>query len=84
MPQYHIDTISLSIFEDVLSRYASIVPEKLHALDTLRYDTIPASVLGRGQSAGLKKDEVVSLVEWKLCVTETRPSIIIFRNFRLR
>lgn len=66
MPPRHIKNISLVTFENTLLRYPSIVPEKLRELDTLRYDTIPAKVAKRGLSAGLEKDEVVRLVEWKL------------------
>ena len=47
MIQYHINRISLSEFKDVLSRYDSVVPDKLRDLDTLRYTSIPNQIGGR-------------------------------------
>jgi hypothetical protein len=66
MPSHHINTITIGTFNDVLSRYPTTVPEKLRALDTLRYDTIPAQVTAREGSKCLTKEEVEKLVEWKL------------------
>jgi hypothetical protein len=73
MPTFHIDDISLSTLRDVLSRYPATVPEKLRELDTRRYDTIPAVVAAR-ETKYLTKDEVVTLVEWKLYVPLTSHS----------
>jgi hypothetical protein len=72
MPSLKFDTISLETFEATLSRYSSLVPEKLKELDTLRYDTIPAAFAERiaaqsgDDQVSLTKDEVEKLVEWKL------------------
>jgi hypothetical protein len=66
MPSQHIKSITISKFKDVLSRYTPAVPEKLHDLDVLRYDTIPATVAKRQDHPHLTKDEVEKLVEWKL------------------
>lgn len=68
-----VDSISLSAFQTILSRYVGLVPTRLHDLDELRYSTIPASLAARREKsrdaddAGhLTKDEVEKLVEWKL------------------
>jgi len=69
MPPLHINTITLAIFKDVLSRYSAAVPEKLRDLDKQRYDAIPTAVAARADSdKHLTKEEVEKLVEWKLCV----------------
>jgi hypothetical protein len=72
MPSFKLDTISLKTFDATLSRYSSLVPERLKELDTLRYDTIPAAFAEKiaaqsgDDQASLAKDEVEKLVEWKL------------------
>ncbi|KAH7380018.1 hypothetical protein BKA66DRAFT_465541 [Pyrenochaeta sp. MPI-SDFR-AT-0127] len=76
MSALHIDTISLDAFNDVLSRYPSAVPDKLQELDTLRYDTIPSTVVERQDAAYLTKDEVEKLVEWKLKHGTFRPKLL--------
>jgi hypothetical protein len=68
MPSHHINTVTLPTFNDVLSRYDSLVPQNLHHLDELRYSTIPLSVAHTTASPSLSQDEVSQLVEWKLCV----------------
>ena len=62
------NTISIATFHDILARYASKVPDALINLDVLRYSTIPSNLeaRGTGKDRYLTKDEVVSLVEWKL------------------
>lgn len=51
----------------VLSRYEQHVPEKLRALDEVRYRDIPESLAKRKAIAAyLSKGEVERLVEWKL------------------
>ncbi|KAF2279700.1 uncharacterized protein EI97DRAFT_184294 [Westerdykella ornata] len=72
MPSLLISTITLSAFQKILSRYPASVPETLRELDDARYETIPATlakrreeVEGKGE-VGLRKDEVLRLVEWKL------------------
>ena len=71
MPRVHVNTITPDTFKDILTRYPSVVPDKLRDLDTLRYDTIPASVVqeqgkGKGKAVSLAKEQVEKLVEWKL------------------
>jgi hypothetical protein len=66
MPSHHINAITKQTFEDVLSRYPSAAPEKLHDLDAQRYDAIPATAAKPHGREHLTKDEVVTLVEWKL------------------
>jgi hypothetical protein len=66
MPSHHINKITLKVFNSVLSRYTPAVPENLHDLDALRYDTIPAAVAKRPGKLHVTKNEVEKLVEWKL------------------
>jgi len=66
MPSYHINSITKQTFEEVLSRYPSAAPEKLHDLDAQRYEAIPEAIAKPGGREHLTKDEVVTLVEWKL------------------
>lgn len=63
-------SISKPTFNRTLARYSSTAPSKLLDLDTLRYETIPATLAKRTEEgeAFLKKEEVESLVEWKLYV----------------
>ncbi|KAF1976075.1 hypothetical protein BU23DRAFT_588267 [Bimuria novae-zelandiae CBS 107.79] len=69
--------ISKPTFDNILSRYASIVPSALRELDELRYDTMPATVqLREEKGAYLTKDEVVKLVEWKLKHGRFRPKLL--------
>ncbi|KAL6707207.1 hypothetical protein ACN47E_004754 [Coniothyrium glycines] len=76
MPQHCIKHISLSTFKDVLSRYSSIVPEKLKELDTLRFETLPATAAKRGVSEGLSKGELEQLMSWKLQHGTFRPKLM--------
>lgn len=68
MPSLKVDAITLNDFNDTLSRYNSVVPEKLHELDTARYQTIPFKIRSRKGHAlpSISKDHVEQLVEWKL------------------
>ncbi|KAF1834994.1 hypothetical protein BDW02DRAFT_629995 [Decorospora gaudefroyi] len=77
MPRLHINTISLTTFKDVLSRYPTTVPEKLRDLDAQRYTTIPAAVAARPEDTKhLTKNEVETLVEWKLKHGTFRPTLL--------
>ncbi|CAE7193530.1 hypothetical protein CFE70_007218 [Pyrenophora teres f. teres 0-1] len=77
MPPLHINTITLTAFKDVLSRYSATVPEKLRDLDTQRYDAIPTAVAARETSnKHLTNDEVEKLVEWKLKHGTFRPALL--------
>jgi hypothetical protein len=66
MSSHHISKITLSTFNNVLSRYVSSVPERLHSLDASRYDIIPAHVADSKGGQHLTRDQVSQLVEWKL------------------
>ena len=59
-------TIDLSTFDTLLKRYPNFVPEKLSKLDQERYNTIPGVLRERTGSVWLTKDEVATLVDWKL------------------
>ncbi|KAF1940860.1 hypothetical protein EJ02DRAFT_512828 [Clathrospora elynae] len=76
MSRFHINTITLDTFKDVLSRYPATVPEKLRDLDTQRYATIPTQLASREGPEHLTKDEVVKLVEWKLKHGTFRPQLL--------
>ncbi|KAF2872449.1 hypothetical protein BDV95DRAFT_593824 [Massariosphaeria phaeospora] len=78
MPPLTVSAISLAAFKTILSPYPSTVSDKLKDLDTLRYDTIPASLAARKNSgdAFLQKDEVETLVEWKLKHGTFRPKLL--------
>ncbi|KAH5165776.1 hypothetical protein HBI73_034400 [Parastagonospora nodorum] len=77
MSSHHITKITQTTFKDVLSRYKPAVPEKLHDLDALRYDTIPTAVAKRkADDRHLTKDEVEKLVEWKLKHGTFRPKLL--------
>ncbi|KAI4630604.1 hypothetical protein J4E80_001542 [Alternaria sp. BMP 0032] len=77
MPPLHIKTITLGAFKDVLSRYPAIVPEKLRDLDAQRYDIIRKAVAAQEESEKhLTKEQVVTLVEWKLKHGTFRPALL--------
>lgn len=60
--------ISQSDFGAALARYEQLVPDKLKTLDRQRLHAIPEAYnerYAKGQKL-LTKDEVVTLVEWKL------------------
>lgn len=68
---FRIGTVSLSTFNETLSRYPAAVPDKLRNLDEERYDTIPTAIAHSKQEDSdvyLLKPQVETLVEWKLCV----------------
>ena len=63
----------MDIYESIkkhLQSYPNHVPATLHNLDELRFSDIPATLAKRKSDgdAYLEKSEVVSLVQWKLCV----------------
>lgn len=66
--KYLPDNILKEDFERLLSKYPSIVPEKLKELDESRLHTIPDALEKRRKKgdAFLEKDEVESLVRWKM------------------
>ncbi|KAM0715537.1 hypothetical protein Q7P37_009035 [Cladosporium fusiforme] len=75
--QSTFDRISKDDFEKVLSRYPETVPSKLAELEEKRLSIIPARLTERKAkgNAYLTKDEVVTLVDWKLSHGTFRPSL---------
>ncbi|PVI07945.1 hypothetical protein DM02DRAFT_550171 [Periconia macrospinosa] len=83
MPTLRYKAITKRDFDTILSRYPSIVPDKLRQLDQLRYESIPATAAQRkaaqrddGESTFLRKEEVEKLVEWKLSHGTFRPKLL--------
>lgn len=60
------DAIDATTFDDVLGQYPDSVPEKLSDLDAQRYESIPDIVAARRPAPFLTKEEVATLVDWKL------------------
>lgn len=71
-------TVSRVDFNNILARYQDAVPAKLHDLDKLRFESIPEKVAQRKKEfdAFLEKEEVESLVEWKLKHGTFRPKLL--------
>lgn len=71
-------TISRVDFNNILARYQDAVPAKLHDLDKLRFESIPEKVAQRKKEFDgfLEKEEVESLVEWKLKHGTFRPKLL--------
>lgn len=67
---YAFDHISKGDFENALSQYDGVVPSKLAELEEQRLHIIPKSLATRkkGGRAYLTKQEVATLVDWKLYV----------------
>ena len=69
------DRIQLSDFKLLLAKYNDVIPKQLADLEQLRLDTIPEAIADRATATGegsyLEKDELRSLVEWKLYVILT-------------
>ena len=63
--------ISLETLRTHLNSYDSHVPEKIQGLEEIRLRTIPETLAQRKKDgkAFLEKAEVISLVEWKLYVS---------------
>ncbi|KAF2480113.1 hypothetical protein BDY17DRAFT_312998 [Neohortaea acidophila] len=70
-----LDAIDPEAFNSLLEQYPNIVPDKLHALDEQRYDTIPQAIRDRDGPSCLTKEELVTLVEWKLSHGKFRPAL---------
>jgi hypothetical protein len=68
MSQYAFDRISNDDFEQILAQYSETVPSKLIDLEEQRLSTIPATLKERKakRNAYLTKEEVATLVDWKL------------------
>lgn len=70
---YHFDNITKSLFDELLEQYPHVVPSKLEALDSKRYGMQPTS--DKASERFLKKEQVVTLVEWKLSHGTFRPKL---------
>lgn len=68
--------ITPGTFTTVLGQYPSIVPAKLAALDEARYNSIPQRLKGSERDKpSLSKEEVATLVDWKLSHGKFRPTL---------
>ena len=61
-----LESIEPAAFDALLHQYPAVVQDKLANLDQQRYKTIPEAVKDRTDSPCLEKDEVATLVDWKL------------------
>lgn len=66
--QWDFDSISQADFDDILAQYLDIVPSKLADLEEQRQKIIPSRLSERKANGRgfLTKDEVATLVDWKL------------------
>lgn len=78
MASFSAHAVSRVDFNNILARYQDAVPAKLHDLDKLRFESIPEKVAQRKEesNAFLEKEEVESLVEWKLYVVSNSLSML--------
>ena len=62
--------ISFDTLYALILSYSSQVPDKIQGLEDLRLKTIPETLAQRKEDGNpfLEKAEVISLVDWKLCV----------------
>ncbi|KAF2153030.1 hypothetical protein K461DRAFT_212473, partial [Myriangium duriaei CBS 260.36] len=69
--------ISNADFQSILDRYEPGVPDKLKSLDQKRLHDVPALLSERRKTndAHLTKDEVLTLVDWKLSHGTFRPRL---------
>lgn len=58
--------IDASTFDALLKQYPNVVPAKLAELDMERYETIPESLDKAHDGRYLTKEQVLTLVAWKL------------------
>ncbi|KAK4496357.1 hypothetical protein PRZ48_012337 [Zasmidium cellare] len=73
-PSHRIDEITVENAQQLLTEYPAIVADKLHALDEARYNTIPTALAARDDNS-LTKQEVATLVDWKLSHGTFRPTL---------
>lgn len=60
------EQIEPAAFDSILEQYPKVVPQKLSDLDEHRYNTIPIALKKRTDDVSLSKEEVATLVTWKL------------------
>lgn len=73
-PSHRIDDITIDTVLQLLADYSTTVPNKLHVLDEARYEAIPTALAARDESS-LTKQEVATLVDWKLNHGTFRPTL---------
>ncbi|EME84352.1 uncharacterized protein MYCFIDRAFT_135169 [Pseudocercospora fijiensis CIRAD86] len=73
-PGHHFESITKPTFLDILAQYPHVVPGKLNDLDKTRYGMRPTPP-GKTPGAYFTKDQVVTLVEWKLSHGTFRPKL---------
>lgn len=73
-PSHRIDDITVDTIQQLLTDYPTTVPAKLHALDETRYEAIPSTLAARDELS-LTKQDVASLVDWKLSHGTFRPTL---------
>ena len=61
-----VDVIDPATFDEILLEYSDAVPEKLSELDKQRYVIIPEIIKKQKDSRFLSKQQVATLVDWKL------------------
>ncbi|KAF2166778.1 hypothetical protein M409DRAFT_54566 [Zasmidium cellare ATCC 36951] len=71
---HRIDDITSEPVQQLLTEYPTIVAAKLHVLDEARYNTIPTALAARDENS-LTKQEVATLVDWKLSHGTFRPTL---------
>ena len=69
--KYALHNISSDDFDDILSQYSSVVPQKLAELEKQRLTIVPVELAKRKKDgkAYFTKQEVTTLVDWKLYVS---------------
>ncbi|KAK3670532.1 hypothetical protein LTR78_009636 [Recurvomyces mirabilis] len=73
-PKHAFNEIELDTFNGLLTRYPGVVPSGLADLDQERLHTVPDTLHAR-VDRGLKKHELVTLMDWKLSHGKFRPSL---------
>ncbi|KAF7195791.1 hypothetical protein HII31_02926 [Pseudocercospora fuligena] len=71
---HRIETITKTAFEEILGEYPHVIPDKLKDLDKKRYGMRPTTP-GKTPGRYFTKDQVVTLVEWKLSHGTFRPKL---------
>ncbi|KAK6440942.1 hypothetical protein LTR95_002836 [Oleoguttula sp. CCFEE 5521] len=77
MTDFTFDGVDKSTFNSLLEQYPTCVPDKLKSLDEHRFNGLP-TVLAERKAEGkvyLSKEEVATLVDWKLSHGTFRPSL---------
>ena len=76
MNKHSVESIDEAHFDELLKQYPDVVPAKLLGLDTQRYETIPRLLQDQDEPKSLQKDQVATLVDWKLYVKLLRSFLV--------